>query len=168
MTTQIIRNEVWQNYLDASRLARYYSVLADRHKSIYMLSRAILILPLLTGVALLFDLLPEILVLFVGLVIVLLVVTDLMFDFAKRASVLKLVSQECGSLENEYRDLWLAVENGGLSDGEVRERVNQIEKKMIDVTNRLGSLEIRVDHKLNEKCAIETYEVMADRYEHST
>ena len=164
MTTQIIRNEVWQNYLDASRLARYYNVLADRYKSIYMLSRAILILPLLTGVALLFDLLPEI----VRLVIVLRNVADLFFDFAKRASVLKLVSQECGSLENEYRDLWLAVENDELSDREARERINQIEKKMIDVTNRPGSLEIKVDHKLNKKCAIETYEVMADRYEHST
>ena len=168
MTTQIIRNEVWQNYLDASRLARYYSALADRYKTIYLLSRAILILPLLTGVALLFDLLPEILVLFVGLAIALLVTADLFFDFAKRASVLKLVSQECGSLENEYRDLWLAVENGALSDGEARERINQIEKKMIDITNRLGNLEIKVDHKLNEKCAIETYKVMADRYEHST
>ena len=164
MTTQIIRNEVWQNYLDASRLARYYSVLADRHKSIYMLSRAILILPLLTGVALLFDLLPKI----VGLVIVLRNIANFIFNFAKKAKVLNLVSQECSSLENEYRDLWLAVENDELSDGEVRERINQIEKKMIDVTNRPSNLKIKVDHKLNEKCAIETYKIMTDRYEHST
>lgn len=168
MTTQFTRNEVWQNYLDASRLARYYSVLADRSKSIYIFSRAILILPLLTGVALLFDLLPEIVVLVVGAVIASLVIADLMFDFPKRASVLKLVSQECGRLENEYSDLWQAMESGDLSDGEIREKINQIEKKLIEITNKPDDLYITVDHRLNRKCAIETYKVMANRYENST
>ena len=164
MTTQIIRNEVWQNYLNASRLARYYSALADRYKSIYILSKAILNIPLLTHAILLFGLPPEI----VGLVIVLRNIANFIFNFAKKAKVLNLVSQECSSLENEYRDLWLAVENDELSDREVRERINQIEKKMIDVTNGSSNLKIKVDHKLNEKCTIETYKVMTDRYEHST
>ena len=168
MITQITRNEVWQNYLDASRFTRYYSALADRYKSFYKFSRAVLILPLLTSVTLLFDLFPEIVVLFLGLVIALVVLADLIFDFAKRASVLILVSQECGRLENEYRDLWLAVENGVLSDEEARDKINQIEKKLIDITNRPSDLEIKVDHKLNEKCTIEAYKVMEDRYEHST
>ena len=168
MTTKFTRNEVWQNYLDASRLTRYYSALADRNKSIYILSRAILILPLLAGVVLFFDLLPEIVVLSVGLVIMLFVFADLMFNFAKRASVLNLVSQECGRLENEYSELWQAMENGDLSDGEIREKINQIEKKLIETTNKPDYLNITVDHRLNKKCAIETYKVMANRYENST
>ena len=168
MTTQTIRNEVWQNYLDASRLARYYSALADRYKSIYKFSRLVLILPLLTSVTLFFDLLPEFVGLILGLVIALVVISDLIFDFAKRASVLILVSQECDRLENEYRDLWLVVENDDLSNEKIREKINQIEVKLIDITNRPGDLEIKVDHKLNEKCTIKAYKVMEDRYEHST
>lgn len=167
MTTQFIRNEVWQNYLDASRLTRYYSALADRYRLIYKFSNTSFIRPLLTGVLLLFDSPPEFVGLFIQLVNTLPKITNLIFNFSNKARVLNLVSQECGSLENEYEDLWLAMESGDLSDGEIREKINQIKKKLIEIINIPDDFKITINHKLNEKCAIETYRAMEEKYEHS-
>ncbi len=81
MVSQLIRNEVWQEYLDVARLARYCDALANRNAGFRIVFRLILLLPLLTGLSILLDLLPNFVEMIMGGVVAIAVMLDMMFDF---------------------------------------------------------------------------------------
>ncbi len=164
MVSDQTRNAVWQDILDAARLVRYYETLADRHRFKHWLIRFLMLAAAAGGVAALLELLPSIAQLVAGGLIALLVVWDSISDYAKKAAVLHAISLECSSLENEWRELWLDIENEATDEADARARNNRLARRMDDVTAWAGHADIRENTRLNEECEAAAYRVVVDRY----
>lgn len=161
------RNEVWQGFLDAARLGRYYSTLSDRHRRIHQLRRVALLVAAAGGVSAFLNLLPgdfrwiaEI----AGALIAVVAIWDLVSDDAKKAAILHTIGVECGDLENQWHDLWSAVDQEDADEIEIRNRIRELADRELRVTARAGDSDIREDRRLNKKSAEIAYKVMTDRY----
>ena len=164
MVSDQTRNDVWQDLLDVTRLARYYGALSDRHRRNHSAIRFLLLAAAAGGIAALLNLLPAIAQLIAGGLIALVVAWDFVSDYAKKAAVLHTISVECDRLQNEWRELWNEANNPEASDAEVREQNIQLAQRISYVTGRAGDANIRENRKLNEECAKAAYKVMTDQY----
>ena len=161
------RNEVWQGFLDAVRLERYYAALSDRHRRNHHVLRFALLVAAAGGVSAFLNLLPENfqwIAEFAGGLIAVVVIWDLASDDAKKAAILHTISVECGDLENQWRDLWSAVDQEGSDEAEMRNRIRELADRALKVTARAGDSDIREDQRLNRKSAEVAYKVISDRY----
>ena len=164
MATEPTRNEVWQDYLDAARLVRYYEALSDRYRRNHSILRFLLLGAAAGGVGALLDLLPEITQLVAGGAVALLVAWDFVTDYAKKAAILHTIGVECSALEIEWRELWADVNERDLDDAEARRRNRELERRILIATGRSGYADVREDRELNEKCEKDAYRVMVERY----
>ncbi len=67
-------------------------------------------------------------------------------------------------MENEYRDLWHAVEIGGMCDKAIQRKICQLKLKLHEIAVETDAAGIGVDKKLNVRCAVEAYRVLEQRY----
>ena len=161
------RNEVWQGFLDAARLGRYYAALSDRHRRNHQRIRFALLVAAAGGISAFLNLLPEDfqwVTEIASALVAVLVIWDLVSDDAKKAAILHTISVECGDLENQWRDLWSAVDQEDSNDVEIRSRIRKLVDRTLRVTGRAGDSDIREDPRLNRKSAEIAYKVMIDRY----
>ena len=161
------RNEVWQGFLDAARLGRYYAELSDRHRRNHQIFRFALLVAAAGGITDFFNLLPEgfqWIAELASVLIAAIVIWNLVSDDAKKAAILHTISVDCGDLENRWRDLWSAVDRMDSNDAEIRNQVRKLADRTLRVTGRAGDSDIREDQRLNEKSAEIAYKVMTDRY----
>lgn len=159
-----MRQAVWQNLLDVARHVRYYEVLSDRYRFKHSLIQFLLLASAFSGIAALLELLPEIVQLVAGGLIAFLVAWDFIAGYPRKAAVLHTINYECHALEIEWSELWSAINSTDISDSEARELNRQLEEKSLSVTGWAGQADIRVDQKLNEKCAEVAYKVIAEQY----
>ena len=164
MVSDQTRNAVWQEILDVARLVRYYEALADRHRFRHSMIRFLLLAAAAGGIAALLELLPPVAQLVAGGLVALLVVWDFISNYAKKAAVLHAISLECSYLENEWRELWLDINNGTTDEDDARNRNNRLARRIADVTGWAGHADIRENRKLNEKCEEAAYRVVVDQY----
>ena len=167
MVTQDAQNYVWQAYLDAARLVRYYEALSSRYHRIHKWFRFLLVLPALGSLGALFDSFPDILLSLFGLIIAALVIWELVSNFGNKAYILTTIYTECCDLESEWSELWEATSSGNLSDDEVRQLNFSLEKRINSVTARASGAGIPVNEELNKQCTETTYNVMEQRYAQS-
>ena len=161
------RNEVWQGFLDATRLERYYAALSDRHRRIHQIRRIVLLVAAAGGASAFLNLLPgefPRIAEMAGALIAVVAIWDLVSDDARKAAIAHTISVECGDLENQWRDLWSAVDHEDSDEAEIRDRVRKLADQVLKVTARAGDADIREDHRLNRKSAEIAYKVMTDRY----
>ena len=164
MVTDQMRSIVWQEYLDAARLVRYYEALSDKYRRNHLIVRFLLLAAAASGIAALLDLLPAIAQLLATALVALIVAWDFVSDYAKKAAVLHTISIECSELESEWQQLWTEINDDALSTVEVLHRNNRLSRRILGVTSWAGLADIREDQELNEKCAESAYRVMVDRY----
>lgn len=164
MVSDQIRNEVWQDFLDVTRLVRYYAALSDRYKRNYDIVRVLLFVAATSGIAAFLDALPSIAQLISGVGIAVIIAWDFVSDYGRKAAVLHAISLQCGELENEWRDLWRSVDDGTIANEEAVKKNRQLCQRITNLTGNAGYADIREDHKLNETQAADTYKIMEERY----
>lgn len=168
MVSDQIRNEVWQDLLDVTRLVRYYAALSDRYKRNYNIVRGLLLIAATSGIAAFLDALPPIAQLISGVGIALIVAWDFVSDYGRKAAVSHAIRLQCGELENEWRDLWRNVDDGTIANEEALHSNRQLLQRITSLTGNAGYADIREDHKLNETQAADAYKIMEERYAHKT
>lgn len=162
MASEQIRNEIWQERLDAERLVRYYEVLAERHRLRHLWIRIILLLAAIGGAVSLLKVIPQIFQLIAGLSVIVLVAVDFAFNGARKSAVLNLIQIECRALGNEWESLWIGPEQ--ISDDDARRENERLARRLSEVTGWAGHAEVGEDQKLNVKCEELAYNVMRERY----
>ena len=168
MVSDQIRNEVWQDLLDVTRLVRYYAALSDRYKRNYNIVRGLLLIAATSGIAAFLDALPPIAQLISGVGIALIIAWDFVSDYGRKAAVSHAIRLQCGELENEWRDLWRSVDDGTIENEEALHSNRQLLQRITSLTGNAGYADIREDHKLNETQAADAYKIMEERYAHKT
>lgn len=168
MVSDQIRNEVWQDLLDVTRLVRYYAALSDRYKRNYNIVRGLLLIAATSGIAAFLDALPPIAQLISGVGIALIITWDFVSDYGRKAAVSHAIRLQCDELENEWRDLWRSVDDGTIANEEALHSNRQLLQRITSLTGNAGYADIREDHKLNETQAADAYKIMEERYAHKT
>ena len=157
------RNLVWQSLLDSVRLVHYYSHLWNKQARIRRHLRIILFFAVGGSFSVLIEAAPAWLQVCAALVIGIVVAYDSVVDHSRKVATLKIVSQECAKLEDEFRSLWAQTESGGLSESEILERNRKLEEKLRSATDKVEQLEIRIDSKLNKAAAERAYSIVENR-----
>ena len=164
MVSDEIRNEIWQDFLDVTRLVRYYGALSDRYKRNYNIVRVLLFAAATSGIAAFLDALPPIAQLISGVGIALIIAWDFVSDYRRKAAVLHAIRLQCGELENEWRALWRSVDDGTIANEEATKKNRQLLQRITSLIGNAGYADIREDHKLNETQAADAYKFMEERY----
>ena len=153
------RNTVWHTWLDAARLVRYYSELWNKQAKIRIILRIVLLVSAGGTLTAVIAAAPEVIQGIFAIIIGVIVAYDFAIDHSKRVATLKLVSQECGRLEEECHALWIDVERGVVEDAEVIEQVNTLTTQIREATDRAQQMEIPIDSDLHEKCTEQAYTI---------
>ena len=95
-----------------------------------------------------------------GGLVAILVAWDFVADYAKKAAIVHTISLECSALESDWRELWHEVNDWEADDAQVRDKMRALNRKVLEVTGRAGTADIREDERLNEKCAESAYKVV--------
>ncbi len=164
MVTDQVRSIVWQEYLDAARLVRYYEALSDKYRRNHFIVRFLLLAAAASGIAALLEILPAIAQLIATAFVALIVVWDFVSDYARKAAILHAISIECSELETEWQELWTEINEDEIGTAEVLWKNRRLSRRILGVTSWAGVADIRENQKLNEKCAESAYKVMVDRY----
>ena len=164
MASDETRNDVWQELLDAARLARYYEALSDRHQRKHRIVRFLLFVAGASAVATVLKFLPGEAQAVVGGLVAIVVAWDFVSDYAQKAAVLRTVSIACSELESEWRELWHDVNHDVVDEPQLRDQLQRLARRTREVTSRAGDAGVSVDQKLNERCAESAYKVVSDRY----
>ena len=164
MVSEQIRQAVWQDLLDVARLIRYYETLSSRYQFRHSIIQFLLLASAFSGIAALLELLPEIVQLVAVGLIAFLVAWDFVAGYPRKAAVLHTINYECHALEIEWSELWSAINSSEISDIEAREKNKRLKEKILSVTGWANQADIRIDQKLNEKCAKVAYTVIAEQY----
>lgn len=164
MVSDTTRNAVWQELLDAARLARYYASLADRHRRKRRIVQFLLMAAATSGIIGLLGLLPEFVQRAAVAAIAIVVAWDLFGDYAKKAAVLHTISIECNRIHSQWQNLWLEIDRPDLEDADALRQCEMLGRRLIEITGQAGLVGVDVDAKLNKTCAADTYKVMRERY----
>ena len=170
LVNQTTRNAIWQELLDVTRLVRYYDALSDKYRNKHFIVRLLLFLAasgeILTLLSLFPDNIEQSIGLLAGFFIAVLVAWDFVCDYAKKAAVLHTISIECSRLETEWKSLW--NELGNMSDSEALQKNKDLAIRISEITGWAGQAGINEDPKLNQKCTMDTYNVIREKYNYAT
>ena len=168
MVSQRTRNAVWQSYLDVSRLGLYYEELANRYRRYYVVLRVALLLSVIGSVASPFTPLSHpAATTFLVIATVVLVAADYALDLAKKSVVLHQINVQVGRLENEWKMLWIRVDDADSADSNIRLDNFRLEERLMEATRRCGEEGIATNYKLDRKCMEMAYDVIEEKTKHS-
>ena len=160
MTTdrQELTDRLWDNMGDAERFTRYYGFLADRNQRFHLaLSLTAILLAVGAGVTLLMPL-PEYVTVVVFMSVATVTAIMLVFDFSRRATVARLVSEELRPVPIVLRDLWGARHSADAS--ELSNKLKEVEDKIYAATR----VDLLIDYKLHDRCAEDAYRVLEEQH----
>ena len=152
MTSDRVRESVWDEMMDAERLSRYYGRLAKRY---VRRSRAVLIVPALfatSAVAALLHTLPEQVLTVANVVIVGISMVAIVTQPSIKAAGIIVVSNACDDLLVDWKRLWSDTER--IDDEAAKWRLHELGLKMNAATNKAKELPV-LDKKLNRRCLAE-------------
>ena len=153
------RSQLWYNLLDAERLSRYYSGLADRWRKLHMGLSLATMLGSLAAAMMVLSSIEGNWVSWVSVSLFCLVssltAVLLVFDFSGRAQIARSVSEQVREIFVELNRIWYREQ---WSDSEAH--IEELERKLDAITR----VDLTLDNKLNERCGKETYEAMGGEH----
>lgn len=161
----MMREEIWDQMVEAECLVRYYDTLTKRYRKRHMILRAFILFDAMLAIGFLLKPLDPIVSIVIGVLLAVAVVWDLIADYAAKIALLSVICMECMETLNEWRVLWEDVNQEEITDESfLRQRTHQLTKRMTDVTSRAIPANISGDKGLYEKEAEAAYQVVMDRY----
>ncbi len=158
------RNEAWLDYLDAVRLERYYFRLYTRYQLWRRAIRLLIFLSVSGNVVGALKEAPAWVIWSVSAFAGVLLAVDFLGDHAKKAATSFGISQSCSELVEDYRRLWLQVNQQQLQEHEVIAKLTELSQSILRTTGRAGDVDLQMDERLNEQCTEEADEFMVGRY----
>ena len=161
------RNEIWQGYLDAERLNRYYLYLADRYRKINQGIKFLIVFAAIGGVTRLIEILPD------GwnwiadvssVAILLLVMAEIVFDFRSKSAVLTRTSEDIQHITKDWQILWNQVDKEDATNDAILKQMNDLLNKSIESIKPVGQIGLSEDKRLNQKSWEEAIKVISDQY----
>ena len=161
------RNEVWQGYLDAERLNRYYYRLANKYNRLYYTVKFIIAFAAVGGVSRLLGLLPESwtsVADFAPVIVLVFVILELVQDYGKKLAVLNRVSKDSQRRLEEWKMLWHMVDKPDSNDEDLLKQVNILNRNAAESGAEVADAGLGENKKLNQTAWEEANEVLSTYY----
>lgn len=162
----MLRNEIWNQLLDAERLVRYYANRSQHYNMICWIMRGALWLLYIVGISAYFKFLPLYLNIILAVLLAVATVLNAVMGFEEKAAILRGISSRCNRLLDQCRDLWLETEEGIVEDDILRMKYRYLRDEQTAATEWAGLFGIPEDDDLNEKMAKKAFSIV-ELYDHS-
>ncbi len=161
----MLRDEIWNQLVDAERLVRYYGDLARYYNRCRWILRGAILLFCMTGITAFVESLPEWINLIVAAFLAGAVVWDAVMNYEKKAALLGIICVRCDRMLNQWRDLWNEVEREELlAEDALEEKFRHLRDDMTDVTEWATLCGISEHKRIHEKATKAAYETIQGYY----
>lgn len=156
-------DRIWIGMLDSERLSRYYTTISIRSNRFDFAAKIVSIsLSVIISGGLLTNLLGPYWVTALSIIFVIATIWAAFSNFSHKAFDAAIVAADCKELALKWRNLWTTCEL--LGDEVSMEKIEKLEKEMLDRTSFRKVIYIGLNEKINAKCAEETYEVIKQEF----
>ena len=159
-----LRQSVWYALWNTTRIIRYCDVLQDKYMFWGKVIKLAIIIPALGSVVSVVESSPDtiqiILSVFVGIV----AAYSAFANYEKKAAVFFNVRSQCQEIRDEYHSLWLDIEEYKKSNDEIKEKSDELTRRLSGVIARGDNHEIKKEDKINEQCAKEASVIVTHQY----
>lgn len=164
MVTDTIRTSIWDNMVEADRIAKYYGCVRSRYSFQHTSVRLLLALSGgLTALSIIFQWEWAAMPISSGLAVVGLVILDFMADRQGKAKEVHLAQISLDRIVSSYRTLWLQVEDSTIDSQQARTEIDRLESEV----DRITALDLPDIRRLIEKSGSavhRVYESESKRY----
>lgn len=154
-------DQAWLGLLDAERMSRYYRKMAARLQHWHMGLTAFVALGATGAAASLLVGAPDWVAELLAVGVVAAAVWNYTYGHASKAAMMEAAGNSCADLALRWRSLWARLE--ALDDDEARREIEGLQRREQEATKHLPA-HLAHRHRLNVKCAEETYAVLRDEY----
>ena len=161
------RNEVWQGYLDAEHLNRYYYQLANLYNKRYYGIKFIIAFAAVGGLTKLSGILPEsstLVVNYAPMIVLIFVILDLIQDYGKKLAVLNRVSKDSQKRLQEWKMLWHTVDMPDSKDDDLLKQIKILNSEAAELGAEVADAGLRENKELNQAAWEEANEVLSAHY----
>ena len=116
------------------------------------------------GVVALLDFLPKNVQMVMNAGVVVAGLWGLLSNDARKSAVLHAVSLQCSHLHDEYKALWLDIENDMKDDEETLSILKRLNAEGDRATGVVGSADISINEKINKKSTESADKVLVNQY----
>ena len=169
MVSMSVRNKVWYDLLEISRISRYFDVLRRRYSHAKYAFRILLAVSGVGVVTSLLNFLPhnllpykEAVAAVSGVVIAIVAILDMLVDPGAKADALHATGRYLIKYETELRTLWERIQAG--IDDDDDKVVTESTEILRNAQYSAEPVSLKTRDRLNRKCAAKTYEVETKRY----
>ena len=162
----MLRNEIWNQLLDAERLVRYYAKRSQCYNTICWFMRSALWLLYIVGISAYFKLLPLYVNIALAVLLAIITILNAVMGYEEKAAILRGISSRCNRLLDQWRDLWLETQEGIVEDDILHMKYRYLRDEQTAATEWAGLFGIPEKDDLNEKMAKEAFSVV-ELYHHS-
>ena len=138
--TKITRTQAWNNMLDIERSLRYCDKMHQFYKGFYFCSNSLLLLLGASSIAVLLSQLPHLYVVIINGIASFVAIINLVTNSGQNISNMRHLQERLSVLHNDYRNLWLNIENYKVDNDEVLEELSKLRKECNDANNNSGDL----------------------------
>ena len=152
-----METRIWTGILDADRLTRYYSRLADKMRHRGRVANAFLGVASTSAVASLLAHVSPWIVAIIVVVIAVIAVWAHLSGYARKAAISVIVAKQCQSLAIDWKGLWERQHDVP----DLLSSVEALQERMDEATSWYDGEE---DTKLNRKCQEEAYAAIPQEF----
>lgn len=154
-------DQAWLGLLDAERMSRYYRTMAARLQHWHMGLTAFVALGATGAVGSLLVGAPDWVAELLAVAVAGAAVWNYTYGHASKAAMMETAGNSCADLALRWRHLWARLE--ALDDDEARREIEGLQRREQEATKHLPA-HLAHRHRLNVKCAEETYAVLGGEY----
>ena len=163
----MMRDEIWNQLVDAERLVRYYGDLAQHYNRCSWILRGVILLFCMAGITALLERIPEWANLIVYAVLAGAIVSEAIMNYEKKAALVGIIYIRCDKLLDQWRDLWNEIDRAEPVDEEViQEKYRRLRNDLTDVTGWVALCGISEHKRIHKKATKKAYETIQGYYAH--
>ena len=150
--TKNTRAIIWEQFLAASAMERYYHDLSNRYQRRYRWMLYFLAGAAIIGVVpFVFDLLPPVVKVVSNLIIAAASIFGLVQNLPEKSGKLKSIFVRCSSFKSECEILWVKLQNGLMDNAEALKAFEELDAKQSQINEAVQLSHIDYNRKLDEK-----------------
>ena len=154
--SKITRKAVWDGRFELDVAVRYCQNMHNWHQIRHVVFSCILATSGAGSIVSLVTHAPFWLQIILNAIVSFIAIWSIVVNEGKKAHVFYTLTGECERIKNEYKELWMAIENYQLSNSDVLSELKKLNSQYENVKSRNGS-DLRLSNRANKKATKDTH-----------
>ena len=154
--SEITRKAVWDGLIELDVSVRYCQNMHNRHQIWHIVLSCILATSGAGGIVSLLAHAPIWVQITLNAIIPFIAIWSIVANEGKKAHIFYTLTGECTRLRNEYKELWMSVENYQLSNDDVLSKLKNLNNQYEDIKSRNGS-DLRLSNRINNRATTDSH-----------